>query len=107
MNAEPPSKPSSLVEVASERSDGNSGGNSTPADRQEVGGCLRPAFSTPFKDSAGKSLPSLSRPSRSEVWRSRPGCDCEDRPNRNKNREDKSERFPSHVSLLRQHVPLA
>src|SRR5215471_21154159 len=37
-------------------------------------------------------------------WRSRPGCDCEDRPNRNKNPEDKSERFSSHVSLLIQEV---
>jgi hypothetical protein len=37
-------------------------------------------------------------------WGGRPGCDCEDRPNRKKNPEDKSEGFPSHVSLLTQEV---
>ena len=73
----------------------------------QVGGCLpQPLVHLPKIRPVNRCLRCRDRVAL-RFWGSRPGCDCEDRPNRNKDPEDKSEGFPSHVSLLMQEVRVA
>src|SRR5262249_30232866 len=90
--------------VTSERSDGNSGGTRhRPTDKRSGAACPQPLVHLPKIRPVNRCLRCHDRVAL-RFWGSRPGCDCEDRPNRKKSPEDKSEGFSSYVSLLIQEV---